>query len=221
MNNDELVQAIKEELGAQAHNEAYHSLRDFIFQKLRKKVEDEGLLEDLFHEGYLKLRMMLLFRGLVCRNAKAYLLIIIRNLWLSHLRKRNRGPRPGRKSLEEIFVDVLNADPNVEDPDDEDAIEWPDDASGEPAPSDHPMPDGDLAMASELRRKLLVAVATLKAPNAEMVLKYFLSDPPIALKDVKIQVKSPETGYRNYENLKKLKQRTIKMLCKILKNNNH
>ncbi len=216
MNNYELVQAIKEEVAASEQTRAYNHLKGYIFRKLSKKVEDKSRLEDLFQEGYMKLRVMLLFKGLVCKNVEAYLYMIVRNLWLAYIRNRDRQPRFGRKSLEDILREIWSIDPNEENPEDENEVEWPDDVPGAAAPPDDNEPDSD-PNNDPFKALLMAALEHLKPANAEFIRQYYLSDPPIALKDIKILEKSPGTAYRNYENLKKLKQRTTNMLCKIFK----
>jgi DNA-directed RNA polymerase specialized sigma24 family protein len=212
MHNDTIIKAIKEEVGSVEQTKAFEYLKAYILQKFGEKVGDDALLKDLFQD-----RLMLTSRGLVCTNAKAYLYMIVRNEWLGYLRKqkKERGP----KSFVDLIREVMELDPNDPGPDTEEDIEDEDNMEynkllGEPAPPDDP------ATKESMRSMLEMAINKLKPANEEFVRKYFLAVPPVALKDVQIKAKDSDTDFRNYENLKKLKQRTIVMLGKIIQNIN-
>jgi DNA-directed RNA polymerase specialized sigma24 family protein len=192
MNNHEIMEAIKSD-----DQLAVTKVYVFVWSKVRgslgKLVKDDALLEDLYQDAFILFRQKVKFDGLVCQNPRGYIYKIMRHAWL---KKRRDDPKKRGSSLEDALLSVIEMDDEADDFDESETEKTP---------------------RAFLKEKLLNGINGMADPYKEILLQLFFAKPPVPLKEVKILKKDSNTAYRNYEDLKKIKQRAIAKLSQLLK----
>jgi DNA-directed RNA polymerase specialized sigma24 family protein len=194
MNNHEIMEAIKSDDDQLAVKKVYHFVWSKIRESLGKLVKDDDLLEDLYHDAFILFRQKVKFGGLDCKNSVGYIYKIMRHAWLRKLKDETK--KGGSSPIEEALLSVIEMDDEADDLEETEAEKTP---------------------GAILRQRLLDGINALHDPYKEMLLQLFFTKPPVPLKEVKILKKDSNTAYRNYEDLKKIKQRAIAKLSQLLK----
>ena len=193
MNNHEIMEAIKSD-----DELAVKKMYVFVWSKvsggLGKLVKDDELLKDLYQDAFILFRQKVKFEGLVCKNPVGYIYKIMRHAWLR--KWRDDSKKRGSSPMEEALLNVIEMDDEADDLEETEAEKTP---------------------ASILKEKLLDGINRMADPYKEILLQLFFAKPPVPLKEVKILKKDSNTAYRNYEDLKKIKQRAIAKLSQLLK----
>jgi DNA-directed RNA polymerase specialized sigma24 family protein len=194
MNNDEIMEAVKSD-DQLAVTKVYVFVWSKVSVGLGKLVNDDELLKDLYQDAFVLFRQNVKFKGLVCKNSVGYIYKVMRHAWLK--KWRDDSKKKGSSSpMEEALLNVIEMDDEADDLEEIEAEKTP---------------------ASILKEKLLDGINRMADPYKEILLQLFFAKPPVQLKEVKILKKDSNTEYRNYEDLKKIKQRAIAKLSQLIK----
>lgn len=195
MNNHEIMEAIKSD-DELAVKKVYVFIWSKVSAGLGKLVNDNELLKDLYQDAFMLFRQKVKFEALDCKkNSVGYVYKVMRHAWLK--KWRDDSKKKGSSSpMEEALLNVIEMDDEADDLEETEA---------------------EKTLASILKEKLLDGINRMANPYKEMLLQLFFAKPPVPLKEVKILKKDSNTEYRNYEDLKKIKQRAIAKLSQLLK----